>query len=275
MLRKLLIPLLALAALGFAGSVSAAGKTSLTWYGHAAFKIVTPEGHVLVIDPYITNPSNPKGKDDLAALTKVDLILVSHGHMDHIGNAVDIAKRTGAQLVTNFDLGTAMVTYLGFPAGQAGYLTQGNAGGTLTLLDGEVSITFEPAVHGSTFSPPAASGTAPVMAAAGSPGGFVIRIKHGPTFYHTGDTAAFGDMKLIGDADHVDVMLACIGDHFTMGPKDAALAVSLVRPDTVIPMHFGTFPVLQGTPEQFGAALKARHLKTKLKVMQIGETAEF
>ena len=250
MLRKLLVPLLALAALGFAASVSAAGKTSLTWYGHAAFKIVTPEGHVLVIDPYITNPSNPKGKDDLAALTKVDLILVSHGHMDHIGNAVDIAKRTGAQLVTNFDLGTAMVTYLGFPAGQAGYLTQGNAGGTLTLLDGEVSITFEPAVHGSTFSPPAASGTAPVMAAAGSPGGFVIRIKHGPTFYHTGDTAAFGDMKLIGELHKLDAAFLPIGDFYTMGPERAAKAVSLLGVKTVVPMHFGTFPILHGRPSQ-------------------------
>jgi L-ascorbate metabolism protein UlaG (beta-lactamase superfamily) len=274
MLRRLLIPLLALAAFGPSGSALAAGKTSLTWYGHAAFKIVTPEGHVLLIDPWITNPSNPKGKDDLAAITKADLILVTHGHFDHIGDTVDIAKRTGAKLVSNFDLGSAMVADIGFPSGQLGFDTQGNTGGTVTLLGGEVSITFEQAIHGATLSPPAAQGTAPQVDAAQA-GGFVIRIKNGPTFYHTGDTAVFSDMKLIGDNDHVNVMLACIGDHFTMGPKDAALAVSLVHPDTVIPMHFGTFPVLQGTPEQFDAALKARHSSAKLKVMKVGETVEF
>jgi L-ascorbate metabolism protein UlaG (beta-lactamase superfamily) len=274
MLRRLLVPLFALALLAVTGSAVAAGKTSLTWYGHAAFKIVTPQGHVLLIDPWITNPSNPKGKDDLAALTKVDLILVTHGHFDHIGDTLDIAKRTGAKLVSNYDLGGALVADIGFPAAQAGFDTQGNVGGTVTLLDGEVSITFEPAVHGATISPPAAQGATQEVKAAQA-GGFVIRIKDGPTFYHTGDTAAFGDMKLIGDDDHVNVMLACIGDHFTMGPKDAALAVSLVHPDVVVPMHFGTFPVLTGTPKDFEAALKARHLKTKLKVMAIGETAEF
>jgi L-ascorbate metabolism protein UlaG (beta-lactamase superfamily) len=218
MLRKLLIPLLALAALGLPAVASAAGKTSLTWYGHSAFKIVTPQGHIILIDPWITNPSNPQGKDDLAAITKADLILVSHGHFDHIGDAVDIAKRTGAKLVSNFDLGGAMVADLGFPAAQAGFDTQGNVGGTVELLGGEVSITFEPAVHGATLSPPAPPGTAPKVEAAEA-GGFVIRIKDGPTFYHTGDTAAFGDMKLIGESDHVNVMLACIGDHFTMAPR--------------------------------------------------------
>lgn len=274
MLRRVLIPLLALAALAFSGAAAAAGKTQLTWYGHAAFKIVTPQGHVLLVDPWITNPANPKGKDDLAAITKADLILISHGHFDHIGDAVDIAKRTGAKFVGNYDLGNSLVAYLGFPAKQVDFPTVGNVGGTITLLDGEVSITFENAVHGATLSPPAAEGKAPEVKAAEA-GGFVIRIKDGPVFYHTGDTAAFGDMKLIGDADHVNVMLACIGDHFTMGPQGAALAVQMVHPDTVIPMHFATFPVLTGTPEAFDAALKARHVSSKLKVMKPGETAEF
>jgi len=274
MLRRILIALAAVLALGASSAAPAAGKTQLTWYGHAAFKIVTPAGHVIFIDPWISNPANPKGKDDLAAIDKADLILISHGHGDHVGDAVEIAKRTGALLVTNYDLGNALVDYLGFPAKQATGATLGNAGGTVQLLDGEVSITFEPAVHGSTFSPPAASGAAPTVVSGGSPGSFVIRIKGGPTFYHTGDTAAFGDMKLIGAADHVNVMLACIGGHFTMGPEDAALAVQLVHPDLVIPMHFGTFPVLTGTPAAFAKAMKAKHLKTKMKVMEIGQTIE-
>ncbi len=274
MLRRISSSLAALAALAFATVASAAGHTSLTWYGHAAFKIVTPQGHVLLIDPWITNPSNPNGKADLAAIDKADLILVTHGHFDHVGDAVDIAKRTGAQLVTNFDLGSALVADLGFPAKQAGFGTLGHFGGTLTLLDGEVQVMLVPAVHGSTMSPPAASGAAPAVVSGGPAGGFVIRIKNGPTFYHTGDTDVFGDMRFIG-AEKIDVMLACIGDHFTMGPRGAAEAVQLVRPKTVIPMHFGTFPVLTGTPAEFQKQLRALHSKTKMKEMQIGQTITF
>jgi len=231
---------------------------------------------VILIDPWITNPANPEGKDDLAALDKVDLILVSHRHFDHIGDSVDIAKRTGAQLVTNYDLGSAMVADIGFPAKQADFGTQGNAGGTITVLDGEVSMTFEPAVHGSTLSPPPASAGGPQQVlTGGEPGGFVIRIQHGPTFYHTADTAVFGDMQLIGAADHINVMPACIGDHFTMGPKGAALAMQLVHPDLVIPMHYGTFPVLTGTQDELNQALKARHLNTKMKVLTVDEAVSF
>ncbi|HET7175755.1 MAG TPA: metal-dependent hydrolase [Gammaproteobacteria bacterium] len=274
MLRRTLAVLAAITALMLAPAVLAKGKTSVTWYGHSAFKIVTPQGHVLLIDPWITNPANPKGKDDLAALDKVDLILVTHGHFDHIGDAVEIGKRTGAQLVTNYDLGSAMVDALGYPAKQAGFGTLGHFGGTLTLLDGEVQVKLVPAVHGGTFSPPAASGVAPSVVSGGPAGGFVIRIKDGPTFYHTGDTALFGDMKFIG-MDKVDVMLTCIGDHFTMGPKDAAMAVMLVHPKVVIPMHYGTFPILTGTPEEFRKQLKAHHVKAKLDVMQVGQTLDF
>ena len=109
----------------------------------------------------------------------------------------------------------------------------------------------------------------------GHPGGFVIAVKNGPTIYHTGDTDLFSDMALIAKFRKVDVMLACIGGHFTMGPGRAAEAVRLVKPATVIPMHFGTFPVLQGTPEAFSTELRKHNVKTRLQTMTIGQSLKF
>lgn len=292
MLRRFLLSCLLGILVSFQAAASAKNVTTLTWYGHSAFKIVTPSGHVLLLDPWITNPSNPNGKADLAGIKSADYILVTHGHFDHVGDAVNIARRTGAHLIANFDLGHAMVNYLGFPATQAGFDTLGNSGGTITLLKGEVSITFEPAVHSSDIELPGSDGKPGRMEAAGNPNGFVIRIKDGPTIYDTGDTALFSDMRLIGETDHIDVMLACIGDHFTMGPKDAAEAVNLVNPDIVIPMHYGTFPVLTGTPDAFekdladleqtavtnphGAkAAQTHQLAKKMRVMAIDKAVVF
>lgn len=246
----------------------APAKTHLTWYGHAAFRIDTPAGKTLLVDPWISNPSNPNAKTDLKGLTKVDLILVTHGHADHVGDAVAIAKTTKARLVSTFDLGMAIVSELGYPKDQLGFDTQGNFGGTLSLLDGEVAITFVPAVHSSAVSK---DGVTPKDG--GAPGGFVIAIKGGPTFYHTGDTDLFSDMSLIGKVAKIDVMLACIGDHFTMGPARAADAAKLVKAKQIVPMHFGTFPVLTGTVPDFAKALKKAGAG-KLHEMKIGETIE-
>ncbi len=125
-------------------------QTQLTWYGQSGFKIVTPTGKVLLVDPWLTNPVFEKGKDELAAPKHVDLILLSHGHSDHVGNAVEIGKKTGAKLVANFDLSAAVTSVLDYPSKQADSDTTGHIGGQLTLLDGEVTVCFVPAWHGST-----------------------------------------------------------------------------------------------------------------------------
>ena len=241
-----------------------ASQAEITWYGHSAFRVTTPNGKVLLVDPWITNPSNQNGKKDLEELQKVDLILITHGHGDHIGNAVDIAKKTGAKLVATSDLMKALVTYSGFPENQTGRDFMGNFGGQITLLEGEVTLQFIPAVHGGAIDTPAG----PVYA--GQPGGFLISIKNGPRIYHTGDTDLFSDMALL--KGQVDLLLVCIGDKFTMGPVRAAQVVEMIRPRMAVPMHFGTNPGLTGTPEQFKSALRRYGLEFLMREMKIGET---
>jgi L-ascorbate metabolism protein UlaG (beta-lactamase superfamily) len=241
-------------------------RTQLLWYGQSAYKLTTPSGKVLLIDPWLENPANPNGKADLANLQKADLILVTHGHADHVGNAVAIAKKTNAKLVTTFDLGRALVQHLGYPKELVGFDTQGNFGGELTLLNGEVKVAFIPAVHSSTV---ATDGT-PMSFYAGNPGGFLVSIKNGPVIYHTGDTDLFNDMTLIPSFRKVTHMLACIGDQFTMGPERAAIATKLVNPTTIIPMHYGTFN-LPGTPAAFAQALKQQNVSSRLQILKINE----
>ena len=240
--------------------------TQLTFYGHAAFKLVTPRGNVLLIDPWLTNPLFEKGKDEISALKRVDLILLTHGHFDHVGDSVEIARKTKAKLVATFDLSAAMKTVHGYPADQADMDTTGHFGGELRLLDGEVTVTFVPAWHGSAVMK---DNSAPYYG--GTPGGLVIAITDGPTIYDTGDTDLFSDMALVSRYHDVDVMIVCMGDHFTMGPRRAVDAVQLIDPRMVIPQHFATFPVLTGTPDAFQRELKKREAKAELRVMKVGE----
>ncbi len=261
--------LLALAALPAFAQGAAKGKTEVTWYGHAAFVVKTPGGTTLAIDPWINNPAN-KDKGAMEKIQKLDYILISHGHFDHVGDAVELQKKTSAKIVSVFELGAQLVAAAGVPKEAAGFETLGNAGGVLKLND-EVTVALVPAVHSSGFQ---ASDSGPILYG-GLPLGFVIQVKGGPTFYHTGDTAYFSEMKQIGERFHPDVLLACIGGHFTMDPLDAALAAHDTGVRSVVPMHFGTFPVLTGTPEQFAKALKTSAPKAKMVQMQVGETRAF
>jgi L-ascorbate metabolism protein UlaG (beta-lactamase superfamily) len=223
-----------------------AASTQVQFLGHAAFQITTPKGIVLIVDPWLSNPLNPAaqgGKDPIAAIRKCDYILVTHGHFDHLADAVALAKKTGAKLVTNFELASNMVSFLGFPKDQAGMDTSGNIGGTLKLAGGEVIVHFVPAVHSSGLDVKTDAGKSE-MVYGGSPAGFVIEIQNGPRIYDTGDTAYFSDMKLIGENYAPDLALINIGGHFGMEPDMAAKAAAAVKAKLVVPDHYKTFPVL-------------------------------
>jgi len=243
-------------------------KTDITWLGQSGFRITTPAGRVLLIDPWFTNSAYAKGKEALEAHNRADLILLSHGHGDHIGNSVEIAKKTGARLVASPELGRAMVKYNGFPEKQFGMETSLNFGGEIALLDGDVKIALVPAIHSSHIeTDEGQSGKG--FKYAGEPGGFVISVKNGPIIYHTGDTDLFSDMALVNDYGKIDIMMLCIGDKFTMGPHRAAKAVRLVDPVLAIPMHYS--PVQAGS-DQFVQETKNAIGRNIVTVMQPGET---
>jgi L-ascorbate metabolism protein UlaG (beta-lactamase superfamily) len=267
----LLIGLLLLVA-----SPSQAQDTQIRWFGHAAFAITTPKGKVILIDPWLSNPLNPDvkaNKDPLAAVPKVDYILLTHGHRDHVGDAVEIAKRTGATLVCNPELAGNLVKLADFPKERAETDAIMGIGGEIQIADGEVTVAMTPAVHSSSVFNPRAGPNEPERAYGGNPAGFVLIVKGGPTIYHSGDTAYFKDMETIGETYSIDIALLNIGGHFGMEPKMAARAAQSVRTKLAVPQHFATFPGIAESAAGFAAELK--RLKIGFYEMRPGETISF
>jgi L-ascorbate metabolism protein UlaG (beta-lactamase superfamily) len=206
--------------------------TSVTWLGHAAFRVETPGGKRVYVDPWLSNPKCPESEKEPE---RVDLIALTHGHDDHVGETVELAKRFGCPVV-------AQVELRGWLGGQGApehptIAEAPNKGGTVEA-DG-ITITLTDAKHSSSC----ADGTY-----AGEAAGLVVGM--GTTIYFAGDTCVFGDMQLIGRIYEPDVAVLPIGDHYTMGPKEASVALELLGVSRCIPCHYGTFPLLRGTPAE-------------------------
>lgn len=217
--------------------MTASKATRITWLGHASVLVQTAQGTNILIDPFFAqNPTYPK---DFNLPAKIHHILLTHGHFDHISDAVPVANKHGSTVVAMFELAS-------YIAGKGVSDTIGmNLGGTVELND--VAATMVEAKHSCAAQDE--KGTHYVGVAAG----YVLTVAEGPVLYHAGDTAVFGDMSLIRELYHPRVAMLPIGGHFTMGPREAALAATLLEPEVILPLHFGTFPPLTGTPRQLAA----------------------
>ncbi|MEI8334496.1 MAG: metal-dependent hydrolase [Chloroflexota bacterium] len=225
-------------------------QVRITWYGHACFEIVTPGGVVVLVDPWFGNPRSPKAAADV---DRCDVLLVTHGHSDHLGDALEIARRTHPAWPQIHEM--SLWVNDGRLAGLRAEVIGMNKGGTVEVKG--LRVTMTPAEHSAGNWTGEGDG---VPLHLGEPVGFVIELEDGYRIYHAGDTAVFGDMRLIRDLWAPDLALLPIGGHFTMDPRGAALAVEYLGIDDVVPTHYGTFPILAGTPEQLRAELDARGL---------------
>jgi L-ascorbate metabolism protein UlaG (beta-lactamase superfamily) len=231
-------------------------KLSITWYGHSTFVITTPGGKRIVTDPWLEG--NPKCPPAMKKITAADVILVSHGHSDHTGDVVAVSRATHAPIVAVYELAQW------FERKGLGNLQGMNIGGTVTVAG--LRITMVPAIHSSSV---VENETSVYL---GNPAGFVVRMETEQTLYFAGDTALFGDMRLIAELYAPQIAFLPIGDHFTMGPEAASLAARMLAVRQVVPMHYGTFPVLTGTPARLEQLLDP--LGIDVLVLKPGETAK-
>ena len=219
-------------------ATSSAEEARLTWLGHAAFLYKSKTGLNILIDPFLKNPKYPKD----FKLPKIDAILVTHGHGDHVGDAFELAQSNNCPLVASYELTVI--------AGKKGVknLSPLNPQGSATF--GDVTVTAVAAVHSSSYDD---NGT---MVYAGAAMGFILQEPGTPTLYHAGDTGVFGDMAMIKSLYLPEIALLPIGGVYTMKPREAAVATRILAVKTVVPMHFGTFPMLTGTPAELKKNLK-------------------
>jgi L-ascorbate metabolism protein UlaG (beta-lactamase superfamily) len=228
---------------------------AITWYGHATFVVTTPGGKRIVFDPWLTgNPKTPSG----ARIDKADVICVTHGHSDHTGDVVAIARATGAPVVAVFELGNY------FRGKGLKDVVDMGVGGTVDLKGLKISMT--PAVHTSCIEEDGQ------QLYVGTATGFVVRMEDGRAIYFAGDTALFGDMRLVRDMYAPEIAFLPIGGHYTMDPAGAARACEMLGVRQVVPMHYGTFPVLSGSPDDLKKLVEP--MGVDVLVLKPGETAQ-
>jgi L-ascorbate metabolism protein UlaG (beta-lactamase superfamily) len=232
-----------------------AGRLSITWLGHGTFLLTSPGGRRIVIDPWLTD--NPSCPDSHKKVDRADLILVTHGHHDHIDDLVSVARSTGAPVVAIYEL-CLWLEQQGIQ--QANPM---NKGGTQKVAG--IDITMVHAVHTSAY---VQGGR---IVPLGEAAGYVLRFENDLTVYFAGDTALFGDMRLIRELHAPEIAFLPIGDLFTMGPDHAARACEMLGVRQVVPMHYGTFPILTGRPERLRDLVEP--LGIAMLELQPGETA--
>jgi len=248
------------------------GKTQLEWLGQASFKLVSPEGKNIIIDPWITGgPKAPAVyKKDLSALGKVDFLLVTHGHVDHLGDAPEIAKLNNAVLYGPADMITPLITLGLVPANLTHRF---NKSGSITPFPG-IKVTAVKAEHSSliVFNNPVSNKLE--SHPAGEAVGYIIQLENGFKIWAMGDTGLFSDMKFIAEYYKPDLVLIPIGGNFTMDPVDAAYAINtMIKPKMVIPIHYNSNPLAKGTLAEFQEAMKSSTVK--IIPMVEGQKLEF
>jgi L-ascorbate metabolism protein UlaG (beta-lactamase superfamily) len=227
-------------------------KTKIKWLSHAGFQITSGGGKVIYIDPWFDNPVSGFGLDDVKAAA---MILVTHDHFDHVGQAPDVAKKTGGLLVANVETARRLQSEFHIPAEKVCYFGYGmNIGGKLEYEG--ITVTMTQAFHST---------------ATGSPCGYIIRLEDGTTLYHGGDTGIFSSMKLLGEIYKIDVAMLPIGSVFTMDALQAAWAVKLLSPQVVIPMHYKTFPIIAQDANEFSALVQKETPGVKVAALGLGE----